>query len=325
MAYNIPWEVKGKEDGDMSNGTALRGMMTIIRTPFNDAGEIDETSYRRELEHVVQSGITGVIAGANASQGFQLLDHALFRLWEITLDQINGRIPVGFGTLRDSANATLYLVKKAQEMGADFTMTPGAGRSHGVGSAPRIAPTPDGMYDWYRHILDHTDIPMMLYDSLNHYPIPQPVVLKLADEYGSRLSYKAEIAPDSVFYIMETGVGDKITILSGQEQYLMPHLQDGAVGGTHSVSMVAPELNQRVFDAAEAKDWPRAWMAFRDLWPVILALYNKKYRGLAFPQTFYWMGIFDSVNLESPTKPLSPELQAQLRKTMVDAGIRLVR
>jgi hypothetical protein len=66
-------------------------------------------------------------------------------------------------------------------------------------------------------------------------------------------------------------------------------------------------------------------MAFMDLWPVILALYNKKYRQLAFHQTLYWMGIFDSVNLESPTEPLSPELQAQLRKTMTDAGVELVR
>lgn len=293
----------------------LRGMMTIEITPFTSKGLLDERSYRRELDHIVNSGITAVIAGANISEGSQMPEHVLKHLYDVTLDQIDSRIPVGFGTLHDSLAVTIDLVKTAEDMGADFTMTPG-------GKGPK---TPEQIFDWYSHIVARTDIPIMLYDSRMRVPLPVPTILKLVDEYSNIRYLKEEIDNARVYYLAEAGVLDKIDVFCGQEQYLMPHLQDGAVGGTNSVAIVAPKLTDAVFKAADEKNWTKAWIAFMNLWPVMMALYNPAYHGRGFKEALYMMGIFDSINFCNPREPLTAEEKASLRKTLLDAGIELVR
>jgi dihydrodipicolinate synthase/N-acetylneuraminate lyase len=301
----------------MARKKKLSGMMTIEITPFNKDGTFDEVSYKRELDHILKSGMKGMIAGGHISEGSQMPFRELMKVWKTTFDYINGKIPVGVGTLSDSLIGVTDLVKQAQDIGADFTMTP-------PGKGPL---TPDQIYEFYSYIASKTDIPIMLYDSAFYVPLPPATIMKLVTEFSNFCYVKAEINVNSVFLMAEEGVLKKADVLCGQEQYLMPHLQDGAIGGTNSVSLVAPKLANAVFKAAEEKNWTLAWTEFRKLWPVMMALYNQKYGGWQrpFKETLHWMGIFDSVNFCSPVKPLTEEQKASLRKTMLDAGVELVR
>jgi 4-hydroxy-tetrahydrodipicolinate synthase len=300
----------------MTRKKTLRGMATIAITPFTDKGQLDEQSYRRELSHIVKSGITGVIAGAYISEGSQMPDRMLKRVWEITLDEVKGNIPIGFGTLHESVAGVTDLVKTAADMGADFTMTP-------PGRGPM---TDEKVYEYYGRIASETDILIMLYDSAFYVPLSVPVVLKLTSEFSNICYVKAEITNSTVYYLAEAGVLSKADVLCGQEQYLLPHLQDGAVGGVNSISIVAPRLTGAVFNAAKEKNWTKAWTAFRELWPVMMALYNPANGVIpAFKEILYAMGIFDNVNVLTPRMKLSSEQKANLRKAVSEAGIELVR
>lgn len=293
----------------------LEGMMTIEITPFTSDGLLDEESYIRELNHIVDSRITAVIAGANISEGWLMPDHVLKRLFQVTLDQINDRIPVGFGTLHNSLTGIIDLVKTAEDMGADFTMTPPC-----KGSL-----NPEKIYECYSKICSRTDIPLMLYDSIRFAPIPPETVLKLVNEFSNICYFKAEIDNSTVYHLAEKGILEKIDVFCGQEQYLMPHLQDGAIGGTNSVAIVAPKLTNAVFKAAKEKNWTRAWTAFRKLWPIMMTLYNPEYRGRAFKETLYMMGVFDTINFCDIRKPLLKEEKANLRENLLNAGVKLIR
>jgi dihydrodipicolinate synthase/N-acetylneuraminate lyase len=105
----------------------------------------------------------------------------------------------------------------------------------------------------------------------------------------------------------------------------MPHLQDGAIGGTNSVAIVAPKLTNEVFKAAKEKNWTRAWTAFRELWPVMMTLYNPEYHGRAFKEALYMMGIFNTINFCDVRQPLSKEEKENLRKNLLNAGVQLIR
>jgi len=293
----------------------LKGMICIEITPFNDKGELDKTSYIRELDHIVKSGITGIIAGGNISEGSQMPYQELMKLWKITIDHINGKIPVGVGTLAQSQVGVTALVKQAQDMGADFTMTP-----------PGLGPmSPDQIYKSYSYIASRTDIPLMLYDSARYVPLPPLTALKLAEEFSNICYFKAEINAQTVFHLAEVGVTKKMGVMCGQERYLIHHLMDGAIGGTNSATIVAPELTSAVFKAAEEKNWTKAWNAFRELWPVMLALYNPGYGGAAFKEALYMMGIFDSINFCNLREPLNDAQKTSLKKSLMDANIKLVR
>lgn len=293
----------------------LKGMMAIEITPFTNDGKLDETSYKRLLDNILKSGITGMIAAGHISEGALMPESELKKLWKITLDHINGKIPVGFGTLRDSVVAITNLVKTAQDMGADFTMTP-------PGKGPL---TIEQIMKNYDYICSKTDIPLMLYDSLFYVPLQAPVVSRLVDEHSNICYAKAERTLNDVHHLAEAGVLKKVDILCGSEPALLVHLKDGAAGMTLSVPLVVPKMMNAVYKAAEEKDWAKAWVAYEEVRPIIATLYNPNYGGVVFKDALYMMGIFDSVNYCNLRPPLTDEQKTSLRKVLQGAGVKLVR
>ena len=50
----------------------LTGVCPILPTPFQENGEIDVASLKREVEFLIESGVSGIALFGNASEAFAL-------------------------------------------------------------------------------------------------------------------------------------------------------------------------------------------------------------------------------------------------------------
>lgn len=97
----------------------FRGVFAIPATPFDDAGNVDESSLRRLVEFCITAGAHGIVAPVNASESIALTDAERLRVAEMIVEQANGRIPTVIGVSGVSTAASVLYARHAAGIGAD--------------------------------------------------------------------------------------------------------------------------------------------------------------------------------------------------------------
>ena len=128
---------------------AFRGVYTIPVTPFDENGDVDEASLKREVDWCVRAGAHGIVAPVNASEGPSLTDDERKRVTTIVTETTSGRVPVVIGVTGVSPQASALYTGWAVEAGAGaiIAMPP-----YGV----RLN-TPDSIFAFYQRIADAAD------------------------------------------------------------------------------------------------------------------------------------------------------------------------
>jgi len=81
----------------MDGSAMLRGIFPILLTPFDESGEVDTESLRREVRFCLSAGVHGLVTPGMASEVFYLTEHERAELVEICLEECEGRVPVVAG------------------------------------------------------------------------------------------------------------------------------------------------------------------------------------------------------------------------------------
>ena len=132
----------------------FQGAMVAIVTPFKD-GKIDETSLRDLIEFQIANGTRGIVpcgtTGESATLSFQ--EHE--RVIEITVEQVNRRVPVIAGTGSNNTEEAIRLTQHARSAGADGAL---------MISPYYNKPTQEGLYRHFKTVAEKVDIPIILYN-----------------------------------------------------------------------------------------------------------------------------------------------------------------
>lgn len=99
-----------------------RGVFTIPVTPFDERGELDEASLRRQVDWCVRAGAHGIVAPVNASEGPSLTDEERRIVTRLVVEETAGRIPTVIGVSATGVQSTLQFTRWAREVGADAVM-----------------------------------------------------------------------------------------------------------------------------------------------------------------------------------------------------------
>lgn len=97
----------------------LQGIIVPLITPFTRAGEIYEEGLRRLLDFHLEKGSHGLFICGTFGSGPIMSTTERKRVTEITVDQINGRIPVIVQIGSPSTAQVLDLARHAQDTGAN--------------------------------------------------------------------------------------------------------------------------------------------------------------------------------------------------------------
>ena len=106
---------------DLTDADApLRGVATLLKTPFDADGQLDEESYARQVRHVIEAGTVLLIPGMQGSETYCLPPAGRRRCIEISLSHAHQRVPVCAAVGGLSVAEVVEAAASAEAMGANM-------------------------------------------------------------------------------------------------------------------------------------------------------------------------------------------------------------
>ncbi len=245
----------------------LEGIVTATPTPVRPDGRLDRAAAEAVAEHVVKGGARAIAPIGGTGEYTALTPAQRREMLEITVGAVAGRIPVIAGVLSPGLGEALAATRDFTAAGADMIMlvTPYYAR-----------PGEEGVVDYYKAVADATHLPVMLYE------IPYRTGVQLSAETVGRLVDEAGVvamktcSPDLAYQmrIMER-IGDKATVLTGEENVFPAHVAIGAKGGFLASSLLFPRAWEYLYRLCAAGRRAEALALHRRLMPYVSMLYRE--------------------------------------------------
>ena len=166
----------------------LEGVYSVLPTPFDGRGEIDEASLRRVIDLFIAAGVNGVTALGVTGEVARLDDAERRRVLEVVVEQVNGRIGVVAGTTADGTRACVNYSRHAREAGATAVMV----------SPPRMPKlNSDAVVRHYAALADAVDIEIVVqdYPPISGYAMEPALLARIARQIPRARTIKLEDPP----------------------------------------------------------------------------------------------------------------------------------
>jgi len=242
------------------------GAMTALVTPMRD-GNVDEAALEALVEWQIAEGIDGLIPCGTTGESATLTHEEHGKVVRAVVRAAKKRVPVIAGAGSNSTAEAIALSKDAREAGADalLQITPYYNR-----------PTQEGLYLHFRAIAEAVPLPIVLYNvpARTGCDLLPDTIARLC-ELPSVVSVKEAHGTVQRTQQILAKVGDRLTILCGEDAINYPLYAVGARGCISVVSNVAPRLVADGWDAHAAGDGARARKLHYDALPLAEALFSE--------------------------------------------------
>ncbi|UCH02359.1 MAG: 4-hydroxy-tetrahydrodipicolinate synthase [Candidatus Bathyarchaeota archaeon] len=219
----------------------LEGMMPPHVTPFSQEGEIDEPALRCLLRFWLNAGVNGLVTCGSNGEAAYMTREERKKTIKIVVDEVNGRVPIIAGTGAPGTRETIILTRDAKEVGADAAL---------VVTPYFFKPCNEELLAHYHTILNAVDIPLILYNvpKFTGYNLDPSVVIELAKEYSQIVGIKDSYGSIGQISEILRKLGNKISVLAGSGDLVLPTLIMGGRGGILGVANVAPQLCSAIYN-----------------------------------------------------------------------------
>jgi 4-hydroxy-tetrahydrodipicolinate synthase len=209
----------------------FQGSIVAIVTPFKN-DKLDEEALSNLIEWHITEGTNAIVPCGTTGESATLEYDEHYRVIDLTIQVVKGRVPVIAGTGANSTSETIIMTRKAKELGADGALL----------VAPYYnKPTQEGLYRHYKTIAEAVDIPQVLYN------VPGRTAVNVLPETVARLADIRNIvaikeATGNMAQVSELIrlCGDKITVLSGDDFTTFNLMLLGGKGTISVSANVAP-------------------------------------------------------------------------------------
>ncbi|MGE0400363.1 MAG: 4-hydroxy-tetrahydrodipicolinate synthase [Kofleriaceae bacterium] len=294
----------------MAKLATIEGCLTALVTPFRD-GKVDFDGIAKLVDWQIEQGVDGIVAVGTTGESATLDVDEHVAVIAATVKAAKGRVPVVAGAGGNATSEALTLTKASEDAGADALLhvTPYYNR-----------PSQEGLFRHFEAIAKATKLPIVLYN------VPSRTACDMATETVARLAdFDNVVAIKDATGNLVRGsdlvakVGDRMTILSGDDGTAFPLYACGARGVISVVSNVAPRAMSDMWDAVKAGDWDRAKKRHFEL-RVLNAMLFAEPSPSPTKAALSLLGRC-STEVRLPLVPASAGLIEQLRNEMKSAGL----
>lgn len=291
----------------------FEGAYTAIITPFEN-DKIDYKALELLIERQISEGIDGIIpmgtTGESPTLSFEEHEEFIRR----TVKIVNGRIKVIAGTGANSTSEAIWLTKAAEDAGVDATLSVNPYYNK---------PTQRGLIAHYEAIAKATKLPIILYNipgrsGVNFLPESVAELLKRTDHIAAMKEASGDIA--QMMRLIEL-CGDKLTVLSGDDNLLLPILGIGGKGIISVLSNLLPADIKKVVTLYKENKTEEARAHFYKLLPLCRAMFLET-NPIPIKAAMEMTGACTG-EMRLPLTPLSYEYKTVLKKTLIDYGVKL--
>ena len=241
-------------------GKNIQGAFTAIVTPMQD-GKVDEQGLIDLINFQIDNGIHGLVPCGTTGESATLSFDEHKRVIELTVQVVDGRVPVIAGTGANSTAEAIELTGSAKASGADAVLS----------VVPYYnKPSQEGLYQHFEAITEAVDIPMVLYN------VPGRTVTNMAPATVARLAGLPHVIGikeacgclNQVSEVIRLCPKDFI-VLSGDDFTSMPTVLIGGKGVISVTSNVYPKAMSELMEAALKGDLAKANEIHYRLFPLM--------------------------------------------------------
>lgn len=241
----------------------LRGVFSVLPTPFTDGGDVDVESLRRVVNLFLAAGVNGVTALGVTGEVARLNERERALVLDTVLAQVNGRVPVVVGTSADGLRTCTDYTRRASSAGAAAVMV----------SPPRLAKlNSEAVVAHYIALASAVaiDIVVQDYPPISGFTMEPPLLARIAREVPRARTIKLEDPPTPLktARILEQTKGIEVSILGGLGGgFLLEELLAGASGAM--TGFAYPEMLVEVVSLFNSGGVERAADAFYRYVPLL--------------------------------------------------------
>jgi 4-hydroxy-tetrahydrodipicolinate synthase len=259
-----------------------RGVIPALVTPFTKKFEIDEKALRHLIDYVIENGVTSVFPCATTGEFTSMTEEERKRVVEITIDHVNGKVPVIAGTGDAGTRTTIEFSKHAVDVGADAVL---------IVSPFYLKPTDKEVYEHYVKIAEAIDLPIILYNipQVTGVEIPWWVVEALA-EIDNVVGIKDSSGNMPYMMALFEKVYGKISIMCGHDEIAMAALAAGADGLILASANLIPDIWVQIYNLVKKGDFEEAQALQRKI-QTIVRIVTRQGGGLAVKAGLNMIGL----------------------------------
>jgi len=288
---------------------SIRGSIAPVVTPFHKDGSLDLNTLTKLIDWHIESGSHGISVTGTTGEPSSLTLEERVQVMETAMKAVNGRVPFVPGTGSTNHDETLYLTKKAEELGVDAAMV----------IVPYYnKPSQHALYKHFKAVADSVTIPIIIYN------IPGRTATNLEVKTLARLSRDCP----NIIGVKESNkdfehinrvlleCGRDFLLFSGIELLCYPMLAIGGAGYISATANVAPKQVAEVYEAWIAGDIKRAQDLHYDLMPLNDVLF-KDTNPSPLKAALGMIGRAEPVlrlPMDLPTQELQDEIREVLKK-----------
>ena len=245
----------------------FEGILPAIITPFlrNPSMDLDIEGLRSNISFLVDSGVDGIVPCGSTGESATLSFEEHEKVIEVTLEEVNGRVPVLAGTGSNNTTEALKLTKAARDLGVEGVLAI---------SPYYNKPNRAGLIRHYQALAD-CDIPVVMYN------VPGRTGQNLLPQWVAELASYPNIVAikeasgdiNQISQVIELTRDEDFSVISGDDNMTLPMMSLGAVGVISVSANIVPRQMIDLYQAFLKGDYEKARKMHFSLSPLIRALF----------------------------------------------------
>ncbi len=270
----------------------LRGIVTVLNTPFTDHDQIDTESLAANIQSALTAGVSGFLVPAMAAEVGKLNEQERALMVKTTVDTVNGRVPVIGGASAPEADTRERLARTLIDLGCE-------------GILASIPYTNDGDYERQVRALDALKPGLLMLQDWDFqgYGLPVPLIIRLFQTVETFNSIKIEVVPAGVKYSeVLKATGGKLHVSGG---WAVTQMIEALDRGVHTLMPTGMHsIYTRIYRLYMAGDRDGAQALFYRLLPVLA--FSNQHLDISihfFKRLLYHQNIYRTAHVRPPILP----------------------
>ena len=245
----------------------FEGVLPAIITPFkrNSAMSLDIAGLERNIEFLLASGVHGIVPCGSTGESATLTFEEHEKVIRVTVENVNGKVPVLAGTGSNNTAEAIKLTKAAKDIGADGVL---------VISPYYNKPNRSGLVKHYTKLAD-LDIPVVVYNvpGRTGQNLEPDLIAELAQHPNIVGVKEASGNIGQISRIIEETQDEDFSVISGDDNITLPILALGGAGVISVSANVDPGRMVAMYEAMQCGDYQKALVLHFAMAPLLRSMF----------------------------------------------------
>jgi len=289
----------------------FKGSIVAIVTPFRN-GKVDEKKLRELIDFQIKNGTSGILPCGTTGESATLTFDEHEKVIEVTIEQVNKRVPVIAGTGSNSTEEAIMLTRQAASAGADASLQV---------SPYYNRPTQAGLYRHFKAIAQSVKIPIILYNIAGRtgVNIEPETIANLVQDCKNIVAVKEASGSLDQMSRIKALCPPSFQLISGDDSLTLPVLSIGGIGIISVVANIVPRDVADLVSAFEKGNIKKAQSQHYKLLPLIKAVFIET-NPIPIKTAMSLLGMCEP-DLRLPMCSMSVNNLDKLRKALKDYGL----